>query len=734
MDDFSNIDPSTFNAISLLAPNLVNPSTGQVDPAAVQAQRGQNMLLGAAGGMADIPYASRLPIGLGQYLSAGARGLLQGQQLGDENLRRNLLAGPAYQSGLNQALLGNMTVQGYRNLQNNYPGPVTAPNAIANAGSNAPAAPSNQKTYFDALFNSESANNPSARNPNSTAIGLGQFTSGTWSYVYNKYLAAQGFPNDPTNPAAAKAATAYLAAENASVLRPWLNRDPTNSELGLAHFLGAQGSLKVLGAPADAKAIDFASPEAVTANRSVFFNGDGSPRTVGQLTGDFEKRFAGTAPLLTPPLLNGGTGANGGTSILSAPANPQAAAGGNVTAQGNTPPLIDPTALWHQYQVYSRIPGMQGVAQQVLSLLEKGLPPGYRIGADGQYHIDPSYLQGETQLAGGKKAAELPFTLSTVRPGGVQLQGGQPIFQSPVQITGVDAQGRPTAQFVTPAMPNGNPGAAPPPANNSGAPVPIGPDGPRVSNVPAPSASGSSAPSVPASNNPQTYVTGLDPLTRASLEKRGTELEEYGKELQIQAGAAVNQQFLIDQMRRESGAGAGWEPGRFAEWVGDVRAMLQGALGNKLSPDSLNEALANYQAFQKNGMQLTMQATRAMSARAAVQEMQMIQQALPSVKLSNGGLGYIFDQLSANNDFARAKAQAAESWRSGHSGTLAGFDSDWNQNVSPFAFLVHRISAPDLQTMASNLQQTAQGRALLNRIQTEMRWAAQRNLFQDGTQ
>jgi len=283
-------------------------------------------------------------------------------------------------------------------------------------------------------------------------------------------------------------------------------------------------------------------------------------------------------------------------------------------------------------------------------------------------------------------------------------------------------------------MPNGNPGAAPPSANNAGASAAVPPGGPRVSNLPQSSAPGGSAPSNPAGHNPQTYVTGLDPLTKASLEKRGTELEEYGKEIQTQAGAAVNQQFLIDQMRRESGGGAGWEPGRYADWIADVRAMLQGALGDSYSSDSLKAALANYQAFQKNGMQLTMQATRAMSARAAVQEMQMIQQALPSAKLTNGGLGYIFDQLSANNDFIRAKAQAAEAWRSGHNGTLAGFDSDWSQNVSPFAFLVHRMTAQDLQAMAGNLQKTAQGRALLNRMQAEMKWAAQRNLFQDGGQ
>jgi hypothetical protein len=52
---------------------------------------------------------------------------------------------------------------------------------------------------------------------------------------------------------------------------------------------------------------------------------------------------------------------------------------------------------------------------------------------------------------------------------------------------------------------------------------------------------------------------------------------------------------LIDQMRRESGNGVGWEPGRFADWRGAMRSVFQGVLGDKLTPDSIRESLGNYQ-------------------------------------------------------------------------------------------------------------------------------------------
>jgi hypothetical protein len=73
----------------------------------------------------------------------------------------------------------------------------------------------------------------------------------------------------------------------------------------------------------------------------------------------------------------------------------------------------------------------------------------------------------------------------------------------------------------------------------------------------------------------------------------------------------------------------------------------------------------------------------------------MIREALPGSHTSFTGLRYIFDQLSANKDLMVAKTQAANAWRGNHNGTLAGFEAAWNQSVSSFAFLAHRMSPAD---------------------------------------
>lgn len=686
----------------------------------------------AAAGQAATP--SRLPVPLGSVMGQIAGGLGAGMQAGQQGqLSQQELYGRQTQNALNA-----LTLRGYQRLQQENggnpattggalaasmtPGGATsAPPAASGSAVDANASPGPAGTYLTRLASFESGGDPNAQNPKSSALGPYQFTSGTWDDVYKKYLGPRGLPNDPTDPTASAVGAAAYASENAPVLSNALNRSPQESELAMAHFLGAAGAVKMLQGNPDRPATDFASTQAVTANPKMFYREDGTNRSAGELRAIFDQRFAGGAPaaapvpaavgavtprqaappgpgvtaagipgLTAPGVMGGGTTspsvyASAPPSILNQPGqgsvlagSPQTAGsftsgtllGGPATGSAPQPqaaPLFDMAGLYKQYRLVAGIPGMQGVAGQILGLITKNLPEGAQLLQDGSiaprpgfdqfvmgrelaakgytqqpngtWALNPGVIAGEGAVAGAKKQAELPYTLTTARPGNVVLQGGRPIYQNPVQIPGVTPSGAPTTNFVTPAMPTGNPGAAPPGGGAltpTGTPSPIGATGPRPENLPATS-SAANNPALP----PNTYVTGLDPLTKESLEKRGGELEDYGAKLQTSASDAVNGQFLIDQMRRESGNGAGWVPGRFADWGGELRALFNGVLPN--ASESINAALANYQAFEKNSMALTTQATRAVSPRAAVQEMQMIRQALPNANLSSGGLSYIFD-------------------------------------------------------------------------------------------
>lgn len=183
-------------------------------------------------------------------------------------------------------------------------------------------------TSFDFLLQAaarESSFDPNAKAKTSSASGLFQFIETTWletlkkngeelgladyaqhirvdtsgKYrVDNKNLKKQilDLRHDPEVSALVAGA---LAKDNASGLSSNLGRDPSAGELYLAHFLGVNGSLRLLNAVQDRPEHPAADlfPLQARANKAVFFQGDGQARTVSdvhsRLVGHFNETIAG---------------------------------------------------------------------------------------------------------------------------------------------------------------------------------------------------------------------------------------------------------------------------------------------------------------------------------------------------------------------------------------------------------------------------------------------------------
>lgn len=183
-------------------------------------------------------------------------------------------------------------------------------------------------SYLLATAKVESNFNPNAKATTSSAQGLFQFIEQTWlntmkeagpALGYGRYADAIGKnPNgrmevaDPAmraeilnlrhDPKANAAMAGAFTRNNADALTRRLGRTPSDGELYIAHFLGAGGAAKLIGAARNSNnSAAEIFPAAANANRSVFFDKQGQARSAAQvyanLTGRYEVARAGSAKL-----------------------------------------------------------------------------------------------------------------------------------------------------------------------------------------------------------------------------------------------------------------------------------------------------------------------------------------------------------------------------------------------------------------------------------------------------
>ena len=156
----------------------------------------------------------------------------------------------------------------------------------------------------------ESGYNPGAKAGSSTAAGLFQFVEQTWMSTLKKHGAKYGYARYADliqqgsdgryridgaearkavmdlrfDPHAASLMAGELTSDHAAYLRGRVGRNPTAGELYAAHFLGPQGSAKLIEAVQTSPNTKAASlfPEAAASNHSIFYR-DGHAATVGEL-------------------------------------------------------------------------------------------------------------------------------------------------------------------------------------------------------------------------------------------------------------------------------------------------------------------------------------------------------------------------------------------------------------------------------------------------------------------
>lgn len=176
--------------------------------------------------------------------------------------------------------------------------------------------------YLGTTRAKESGGNDLAANPNSTAKGRYQFTDGTWASVAKRHPELGLQPGGWKDPEQQERAMQAFTADNAKALTAaGIPINPGN--LYVSHFLGEEGGPKfIAGAMSnpDAPAVAFVSPGAARANRNIFFEKDGRPKSAGAVYAERTSRYAGSGPLPTPTL----PGAPGSVAMANSEAETQA--------------------------------------------------------------------------------------------------------------------------------------------------------------------------------------------------------------------------------------------------------------------------------------------------------------------------------------------------------------------------------------------------------------------------
>lgn len=131
------------------------------------------------------------------------------------------------------------------------------------------------RTTVDRIINVESGGDPNARNPMSSATGLGQFIESTWLDMFRRYFPdrAENMSREAIlalrkNADVSRQMVELYARENARVLQD-AGVAVNDAALYLAHFLGPQGALRVLQASPDTPLEELLGAGQISANQQV---------------------------------------------------------------------------------------------------------------------------------------------------------------------------------------------------------------------------------------------------------------------------------------------------------------------------------------------------------------------------------------------------------------------------------------------------------------------------------
>lgn len=143
---------------------------------------------------------------------------------------------------------------------------------------------SDMTNYLKATALIESSGNPNAKADTSSATGMFQFIDSTWQETVKK-MGKDYTLEDRKDPAKAAEVMEYFTKQNKQQIEKATGKEASNTDLYMAHFLGAEGATKFLQAkeanPNQSAAA--LNPKGAAANKTIYFDENGRARSVQEV-------------------------------------------------------------------------------------------------------------------------------------------------------------------------------------------------------------------------------------------------------------------------------------------------------------------------------------------------------------------------------------------------------------------------------------------------------------------
>ena len=144
--------------------------------------------------------------------------------------------------------------------------------------------------YLERLEMVESSGGKNLKSRTSSASGAHQYTEDTWKDL-TKRMGVNYTLEDRFNYEKSREVTKFATNRNIELLKTTLNREPTLTEVYMAHKLGRQGALKFFSAKPTDTIDKIVSSAALKANKAVFYNDKGKPKAASGVFEFFDTRF-----------------------------------------------------------------------------------------------------------------------------------------------------------------------------------------------------------------------------------------------------------------------------------------------------------------------------------------------------------------------------------------------------------------------------------------------------------